>query len=215
MNRVRVGIAGFGTVGRGAAEIISALTDLIAQRTGVRLDVTAVCRRSGVKTEDIPPGARVFSDWNQLVTSSDVDVMVETIGGTGEARQLVQASLKQGKPVVSANKNLLATHGDELFALAASQNLPVGFEASVAGGIPILRVIHESTAGDRLRAVHGILNGTSNYILTQMESRGIEFELALRHKRLVMRKQILLSILTDSMLGTSFAFWHAWRLVDA
>jgi homoserine dehydrogenase len=183
MNRVRVGIAGFGTVGRGAAEIISALTDLIAQRTGVRLDVTAVCRRSGVKTEDIPPGARVFSDWNQLVTSSDVDVMVETIGGTGEARQLVQASLKQGKPVVSANKNLLATHGDELFALAASQNLPVGFEASVAGGIPILRVIHESTAGDRLRAVHGILNGTSNYILTQMESRGIEFELALKAQK--------------------------------
>ena len=81
--------------------------------------------------------------------------------------------------MVTANKNLVATHGDELFALAASQNLPIGFEASVAGGIPILRVIHESTAGDRLRAVHGILNGTSNYILTQMESRGIEFEQAL------------------------------------
>jgi homoserine dehydrogenase len=81
--------------------------------------------------------------------------------------------------VVTANKNLLATQGDELFALATTQNLPIGFEASVASGIPILRVIHESTAGDRLRAVHGILNGTSNYILTQMESQGIEFELAL------------------------------------
>jgi homoserine dehydrogenase len=179
MNRVRVGIAGFGTVGRATAEIISAHADLIAQRSGVRLGVTAVCRRSGVKTEDIPAGAQVFSDWNQLVAASDVDVMVETIGGTGEARQLVLASLKQGKPVVTANKNLVATHGDELFALAASQNLPIGFEASVAGGIPILRVIHESTAGDRLRAVHGILNGTSNYILTQMENCGIEFDEAL------------------------------------
>ena len=180
MNRVRVGIAGFGTVGRATAGIISAHADLIAQRSGVRLEVTAVCRRSGVKAEDIPAGARVFSDWNQLVTSSDVDVVVETIGGTGEARQLVLAALKQGKPVVTANKNLVATHGDELFALAAAQKLPIGFEASVAGGIPILRVIHESTAGDRLRAVHGILNGTSNYILTQMESRGIEFDVALQ-----------------------------------
>jgi homoserine dehydrogenase len=112
--------------------------------------------------------------------ASDVDVTSETMGGTDEARQLVLASLKQKKPVVTANKNLLATHGDELFALATSQNLPIGFEASVAGGIPILRVIHESTVGDRLRAVHGILNGTSNYILTQMESRGIDFEMALK-----------------------------------
>jgi homoserine dehydrogenase len=179
MKRVRVGIAGFGTVGRATAEIISSHADLIAQRSGVWLEVTAVCRRSGVKAKDIPAGAQAMSDWNQLVAASDVDVTVETMGGTDEARQFVVASLKQGKPVVTANKNLIATHGDELFALAASQNLPIGFEASVAGGIPILRVIHESTAGDRLRAVYGILNGTSNYILTQMESRGIEFELAL------------------------------------
>jgi len=179
MNRIRVGIAGFGTVGRATAEIISAHADLIAQRSGIRLEVIAVCRRSGVRTEDIPAGARAVSDWKQLVAASDIDVIVETMGGTDEARHLVLATLKQGKPVVTANKNLVATHGDELFALAASQNIPIGFEASVAGGIPILRVIHESTAGDRLHAVYGVLNGTSNYILTQMESRGIEFEVAL------------------------------------
>ncbi len=179
MKRVRVGIAGFGTVGRATADIIAMHADLIAQRSGVRLEVAAVCRRSGVKTEDIPSGARAVSDWKQLVAAADVDVVVETMGGTGEARQLVLATLKQGKSVVTANKNLLAEHGDELFALAASQNLPIGFEASVAGGIPILRVIHESTAGDRLRAVHGILNGTANYILTEMETRGIEFDQAL------------------------------------
>ncbi|HXM59706.1 MAG TPA: homoserine dehydrogenase [Terriglobales bacterium] len=179
MNRVRVGIAGFGTVGRSTAAIISAHAELIAQRSGVRLEVTSVCRRSGVKTGDIPVGARAVSDWNQLVSDDDVDVVVETMGGTDEARQLVLTSLKQGKPVVTANKNLVATHGDELFALAASRNLPIGFEASVAGGIPILRVIHESTAGDRLCAVYGILNGTSNYILTQMENRGLEFDVAL------------------------------------
>jgi homoserine dehydrogenase len=179
MKRVRVGIAGFGTVGRATAQIISSHADLIEQRRGIKIDVTAVCRRSGVRAAEIPAGARSVSDWKQLIAASDVDVIVETMGGTDEARELVLATLKDGKPVVTANKNLLATHGDELFALAASQNLPIGFEASVAGGIPILRVIHESTAGDRLRAVYGVLNGTSNYILTQMESRGIEFEVAL------------------------------------
>jgi homoserine dehydrogenase len=179
MKRVRVGIVGFGTVGRATAGIIAHHADLIERRSGVRLEVTAVCRRSGVQAAELPSGARSVSDWRQLVQAKDVDVIVETMGGTDEAQQLVRASLEQDKPVVTANKNLLAEHGDELFALAARHNLPIGFEASVAGGIPILRVIHESTAGDRLRAVRGILNGTANYILTQMENRGIEFDQAL------------------------------------
>src|SRR5215813_8532804 len=179
MKRIRVGIVGFGTVGRATAAILENHADLIEQRSGVRLVTTAVCRRSAVKPEHVPIGARLILDWRQVVHSDDVDVLVETMGGTSEALELLQAGLKAGKPVVTANKNLLAGHGDELFALAVSHNLPIGFEASVAGGIPILRVIHESTAGDRLRAVHGILNGTANYILTQMESRGIEFDQAL------------------------------------
>lgn len=179
MKRVRVGIVGFGTVGRATADIISKHAGLIKDRSGVNLEVTAVCRRSDVKPQDLPPQARYVADWKELVRARDVDVLVETMGGTDQSLQLVRAGLEQGKPVVTANKNLLAEHGDELFALAASRNLPIGFEASVAGGIPILRVIHESTAGDRLRAVHGILNGTANYILTQMESRGLEFDQAL------------------------------------
>jgi homoserine dehydrogenase len=179
MKQVRVGIVGFGTVGRATADIIVKHGDLIAQRSGVRLIVTAVCRRSGVPPEDAPPGAHSVSDWKQLLKDPAVDVVVETMGGTGASLQLVRAALEQGKPVATANKNLLAEHGDELFALAAARKLPIGFEASVAGGIPILRVIHESTAGDRLRSVHGILNGTANYVLTQMESRGIEFAEAL------------------------------------
>jgi homoserine dehydrogenase len=132
-----------------------------------------------VQPQDTPAGACAVADWRRLLKDPNVDVVVETMGGTGESLELLRSSLEQGKPVVTANKNLLAEHGDELFRLAASHNLPIGFEASVAGGIPILRVIHESTAGDRLRSVHGILNGTANYILTQMESRGIEFAEAL------------------------------------
>ena len=175
MKRVRVGVVGYGTVGRATAEIIAKHASLIARRSGVYLEITAICRRSRVNPEDVPPGARSLSSWKQMVAAEDVDVVVETMGGIDDARQLVVATLNQGKPIVTANKNLIAQHGDELFALAASRNLPIGFEASVAGGIPILRVIQESTAGDRLRAVHGILNGTANYILTQMENRGIEF----------------------------------------
>jgi homoserine dehydrogenase len=179
MKQVRVGIVGFGTVGRATADIIAKHREIIAQRSGVQLTVSAVCRRSPVAPDNAPHGAKIFSEWKELLKEPAVDVVVETIGGAGESRQLVRAALEQGKPIVTANKNLLAEHGDELFSLAAARKLPIGFEASVAGGIPILRVIHESTAGDRLRSVHGILNGTANYILTQMENRGIEFAEAL------------------------------------
>ena len=179
MKRVRAGIVGFGTVGRATADIVANHADLIEQRSGVCLEIATVCRRSGISSQDVPKGARAVSDWKELLQDPSVDVVVETMGGTGDSRQLVRSALEQGKPVVTANKNLLAEYGDELFALAAKRNLPIGFEASVAGGIPILRVIHESTAGDRLRSVHGILNGTANYILTQMETRGIEFDQAL------------------------------------
>jgi len=179
MKQVRVGIVGFGTVGRATADIIAEHASLIERRSGVKLVVAAVCRRQAIKAGDEPKGARVSTGWKELLSSDDVDVVVETMGGVDHSLQLLRGALEHGKPVVTANKKLLAEHGDELFALAAARNLPIGFEASVAGGIPILRVIQESTAGDRLRGLHGILNGTSNYILTQMESRGIDFDQAL------------------------------------
>lgn len=180
MRTVRIGIVGFGAVGRATANIIVQHVGLIERRSGVRLEVTVICRRSGVKPQDIPGGARLVSDWKELVRAPEVDVIVEAMGGTDQSLQLVRAALEGGKPVVTANKNLLAEHGDEIFTLAASRNLPIGFEASVASSIPIVRVIHESTAGDQLSAVYGILNGTANYILTQMESRGVEFDKALQ-----------------------------------
>src|SRR5215472_2003032 len=184
MKTVRIAIVGFGTVGRATADIVSKHSALIERRSGVKLVVTAVCRRKPVPDTVLPAGAKALSGWRELLDAPDVDVIVETMGGIDHSLQLLRGALEHGKPVVTANKKLLAEHGDELFALAVARNLPIGFEASVAGGIPILRVIHESTAGDRLRALHGILNGTSNYILTQMESRGIDFEQALREAQL-------------------------------
>jgi homoserine dehydrogenase len=179
MQTVRIAIVGFGTVGRATADIIAHHSALIERRSGVKLVVTAVCRRKPIPEAEAPEGARITTGWRELLDAPDVDVIVETMGGIDHSLQLLRGALEHGKPVVTANKKLLAEHGDELFSLAVSKSLPIGFEASVAGGIPILRVIHESTAGDRLRALHGILNGTSNYILTQMESRGIDFDQAL------------------------------------
>ena len=184
MKHVRVGIVGFGTVGRATADIIAKHASLIERRSGVKLVVTAVCRRKPIPEAEAPEGARITTGWRELLDAPDVDLIVETMGGVDHSLQLLRGALEHGKPVVTANKKLLAEYGDELFALAVAKNLPIGFEASVAGGIPILRVIHESTAGDRLIALHGILNGTSNYILTQMESRGIDFDQALREAQL-------------------------------
>ena len=184
MKHVRVGIVGFGTVGRATADIIAKHASLIERRSGVKLVVTAVCRRKPIPEAEAPEGARITTGWRELLDAPDVDLIVETMGGVDHSLQLLRGALEHGKPVVTANKKLLAEHGDELFALAVAKNLPIGFEASVAGGIPILRVIHDSTAGDRLIALHGILNGTSNYIHTQMESRGIDFDQALREAQL-------------------------------
>jgi len=217
MKRVRVGIVGFGTVGRATADIISNHGDLIEQRSGIRLNVTAVCRRSRIQPKDTPKGASAVSDWTQLVQDPNVDVVVETMGGTGESLQLLRAALSQGKPVVTANKNLLAEHGDELFALAAIHNLPIGFEASVAGGIPILRVIHESTAGDRTAIgarhtqwhseLHPHRDGESWDRVRPMRSR--------KHSMRASPKQTRRLILMVRTLATSFAFWPAWHLRDA
>ena len=177
MKDVRIGIVGYGTVGKGTADGILANSDEIAARTGARLRVAAICRR----TPTAPPdGARAFTDWNELVSSPEVDVVVETVGGTTTAFDIVRRALELGKPVVTANKNLMANHGDAIFALAQQKNVPVGIEASVAGAVPIIRVLAESTSGDRLRALRGILNGTSNYILTRMEQDGLTFDDALK-----------------------------------
>jgi len=179
MKLIRVGIVGFGTVGRATAAIIGAHQREIAARCGAELSVSWVCNRSPIPPSAIPAGARVQCQWHALVESPEVDIVVETVGGCGVAQEIVRTALEQGKPVVTANKTLLANHGQELLRLACQQNLPLGFEAAVAGGIPVIRSIEMGTGGDRIRAVYGILNGTANYILTRMEADGEDFETAL------------------------------------
>lgn len=178
--QVRIGIIGYGTVGRATAEILSSHAEEISQKTGgVSIVVTRICRRKPRAAELGVNGIKVVSDWREVATADDVDIVVEAIGGTSVARDVVRTSLENGKAVVTANKALIALHGNELFALAQKKNLPIGIEATVAGGVPVIRAISEALAADRIQAVYGIVNGTCNYILTQMEQHGIEFAHAL------------------------------------
>src|ERR1051326_7100199 len=177
---VRVGIGGYGTVGRATAEILLSHAEDIRERTGgISVIVTRICRRRAAAAEAGMNGVPVVSDWRQVATAEDVDIVVEAIGGTTTAFEVMRTSLEQGKAVVTANKALIALHGEALFALAREKNLPIGIEATVAGGVPVIRAISEALAADRIHAVYGIVNGTCNYILTQMEERGIEFAHAL------------------------------------
>jgi len=178
--QVRVGIVGYGTVGRATAEILSSHAVEISERTGgVSIVVTRISRKKPAAAETGVNGITVVSDWREVATADDVDIVVEAIGGTTVARDVMRTSLENGKAVVTANKALIALHGDELFALAQEKNLPIGIEATVAGGVPVIRAISEALASDRILAVYGIVNGTCNYILTQMEQHGIEFAHAL------------------------------------
>ena len=178
--QVRVGIIGYGTVGRATAEILFSHAEEISQRTGgISIVVTRICRKRPQISELGVNGIAVVPDWRHVASADDVDIVVEAIGGTSVARDVVRTSLENGKAVVTANKALIALHGDEIFALAQEKNLPLGIEATVAGGVPVIRAISEALAADRIQAVYGIVNGTCNYILTQMELHGIEFAHAL------------------------------------
>jgi homoserine dehydrogenase len=178
---VRVGIVGYGTVGRASAEILTSHAEDIKLRMGgVSIVVTRISRKSPSASESGVNGVGVVADWRQVVMADDVDIVIEAIGGTSTAYDVVRTSLDNGKAVVTANKALIALRGEELFALARHKILPIGIEASVAGGVPVIHAISEALAADRVQSVYGIVNGTCNYILTQMEQHGIEFTDALK-----------------------------------
>src|SRR5262245_61838056 len=178
---IRVGIVGYGTVGRAAAEILARNAEEIRQRTdGASIRVTRACRKSIRGPEHTPDGIYLVPDWRDVVEAEDVDLVVEALGGVDTSYRAVWAAIERGKPVVTANKALIADHGEELFALAGQKQVPIGIEATVGGGVPIIRAIAEALAADRIQAVYGIVNGTANFILTQMESHGVQLAEALK-----------------------------------
>jgi homoserine dehydrogenase len=181
MKKINVGIVGFGTVGAGVVDCLLKNGDLIAERTGMRpllvkvadLDITT---DRGVA---VPPGM-LTTNVNEVIENPDIDVVVELIGGTGIAKEIILRSLGKGKGVVTANKALLALHGAEIFAQEEAHTADLYYEASVGGGIPIIKALREGLVGDRIREIVGILNGTCNYILTRMENESAPFDAVLQ-----------------------------------
>ena len=177
---VRVGLLGCGNVGSALARLIHDNAALISRRVGGPVEVTRIAVKDLSKPRDIPQDQNVLtSDGEGVVADPDIDLVVETIGAVEPARTLILTALKSGKPVVTANKELLAHSGSELFEAAESAGVDLLFEASVAGGIPLIRPLRESLAGERIQRVMGIVNGTTNYILTRMTEEGSSFADAL------------------------------------
>ena len=174
---LRLGIAGLGTVGIGVIKIIQKHADLLSARSGRPVTITAVSARDRMKNRDADLSAYAWEDDPvKLAMRDDVDIYVELIGGDeGVARESVELALKSGKDVVTANKALLAMHGQELAELAEENGQVIRFEAAVAGGIPVIKAMTESLAGNHISRVMGVMNGTCNYILTRMESAGLPY----------------------------------------
>jgi homoserine dehydrogenase len=175
---VGIAIVGTGNVGMGTLEILSENRKSIEEKLGFPLCVKAVCSR-GVLGKTLPAFAyevQRTTDWREIIANPDVDIVVEAVGGTGTAAHVVEGALRGHKSVVTANKELFALRGAEMWALANQNGVNLAMEASVAGGIPILSVLREGIAGDRVRALYGILNGTSNFILTEIEKSNAAFD---------------------------------------
>lgn len=174
---VRVGLVGLGTIGTGVVRIFQEGRERIAERLGFPLELTVIAdidleTDRGVSLAEYA----TTRNWRELVDDPEIDLVVELVGGTGVARSIVLAALDSGKGVVTANKALLAQHGEEIFALAASKRAEIAFEGSVGGTIPVLRALREGLCADRIDSILGIVNGTCNYILTEMEERGESYE---------------------------------------
>jgi len=177
MQPVNLGVVGLGNVGSGTLDILAENADQIALKLGFPLRVAAVCSRnvSGKKIPAALGSPMQTTDWREVVDHPDIHIVVELIGGTTIAREVIEAAAARGKSVVTANKELMAQCGAELWDQAIASRINLAMEASVAGGIPIHAVLREGISGDRITTLYGILNGTCNYILTEIEERGVDF----------------------------------------
>jgi len=180
MQQVNLGMIGGGTVGSGVFHALQLNGGLMASRIGVKVAI----RKVAVKAFDEPrpypiPRAAMTTDWKEVVNDPDVHIVSELVGGTTLAREIILTALQLGKPVVTANKALLSAHGEELFATAKKHGANLYYEASVCGGIPIIKSLREGFVGNRIAALYGIVNGTCNYILTRMKLEGADFDTVL------------------------------------
>jgi homoserine dehydrogenase len=180
MKPINVGLLGIGTVGGGTWTVLTRNQEEITRRAGRPIQITAVADRDIARAQQMTDGkVKVTGDAFEVVRDPDIDIVVELIGGYTIAKELVLEAIAHGKHVVTANKALLATHGQEIFAAAQAKGVMVAFEAAVAGGIPIIKAVREGLTANRIEWVAGIINGTTNYILSEMRDKGLTFADAL------------------------------------
>ncbi len=181
MHPIRVGLLGIGTVGGGTWEVLNRNADEIQRRAGRAIRISVVADKAVERARKIVgKKAKVVADAFEVVRGNDVEIVVELIGGYTVAKQLVLEAIRHGKHVVTANKALLATHGNEIFAAAQQKGVMVAFEAAVAGGVPIIKALREGLSANRIEWIAGIINGTSNFILSEMRDKGMAFADALQ-----------------------------------
>ncbi|EHR71325.1 homoserine dehydrogenase [Burkholderiales bacterium JOSHI_001] len=181
MKSIQVGLLGIGTVGSGTFQVLKRNQAEIRRRAGRGIEITMVADLDTARAQSlVGPGVTVVNDARQVIANPDIDIVIELIGGYGIAKALVMEAIAAGKHVVTANKALLAVHGSEIFAAARDRGVMVAFEAAVAGGIPIIKALREGLTANRIEWIAGIINGTTNFILSEMRDKGLDFGVVLK-----------------------------------
>ena len=181
MKPIQVGLMGMGTVGTGTFEVLKRNQEEIKRRAGRGIEITMIADLNTARAQELAgPEVQVVPNAQALIDNPNIDIVVELIGGYGVARDLVMKAIAAGKHVVTANKALLAVHGTEIFAAAHAKGVMVAFEAAVAGGIPIIKSLREGLTANRIQWIAGIINGTTNFILSEMRSKGLDFSVVLK-----------------------------------
>jgi homoserine dehydrogenase len=181
MKPIKVGLLGIGTVGSGTFNVLKRNQEEITRRAGRGIQITMVADLNTARAKELTNGeCEVVNDANLVVNHPEIDIVIELIGGYGIAKDLVMKAIANGKHVVTANKALLATHGNEIFKAAQEKGVMVAFEAAVAGGIPIIKALREGLTANRIQWIAGIINGTTNFILSEMRDKGLDFDVVLK-----------------------------------
>ncbi|MCM3564260.1 homoserine dehydrogenase [Hydrogenophaga intermedia] len=181
MKPIQAGLLGIGTVGSGTFEVLKRNQEEIRRRAGRGIEITMVADLDVARARAVVgDGVKVVADAREVIANPDIDIVIELIGGYGIAKALVMEAISAGKHVITANKALLAVHGTEIFAAASQRGVMVAFEAAVAGGIPIIKALREGLSANRIQWIAGIINGTTNFILSEMRGKGLDFDVVLK-----------------------------------
>jgi len=181
MKPIQVGLLGIGTVGSGTFNVLQRNAQEIQRRAGRGIEITMVADLDVARARSVVgEGVKVVGDAREVIANPEIDIVIELIGGYGIAKALVLEAIAAGKHVVTANKALLAVHGTEIFAAAQAKGVMVAFEAAVAGGIPIIKALREGLTANQIQWVAGIINGTTNFILSEMRDKGLDFDVVLK-----------------------------------